>query len=382
MANKQLESDLLGVTEPIQPVTQMAKAVGSVHNLAYTIPAHLPAALKSTQDILLRHSFIRHYGNLTLHSRTHRDSHIYIFPSWVGKVLLLNEKISSLKEDLIPMWAKSIWQKHSFQKLHFDEIFTASEPDLDQPELHASNIDLEAMTSTRSLSTRDIISHHVDVHSTSGTVTPTSDISTSHRLTHKATRIQPPTITAIVASEATTAYIERVDTPQIFLSANLLFAQTREDPTNPQPHTNPRVPDPRKVDPSCKLEGTITSSDCVVGPDCTLGRQSAVKKSVLGSSVRVAKGAKVLGCVLLDGAVVLDNARIESCIVGKGATIGKNCSLKDCEIADGVVVEEGTDAKGESFVDFDESASGGEYVYDEDEDEEDDDDEWSGEDSE
>src|SRR5690606_26410880 len=217
-----------GVTEPIQPVTHMAKAVGSVHSLAYTIPAHLPAALKSTQDIHLRHSFIRHYGNVTLHSRTHRDSHIYIFPQWVGKVLLRNEKISSIKEDLIPMWAKSLWQKRQVEKLHFDEIFAAEEPDHDQPELHASNIDLESMTSTRSLSTRDLLALSTTTPN-SGTATPTSDVSNSHsrRLHARATRITPPTITAIVASEDTSAYIERVDTPQLFLSANLLFAQTR-----------------------------------------------------------------------------------------------------------------------------------------------------------
>ena len=55
--------------------------------------------------------------------------------------------------------------------------------------------------------------------------------------------------------------------------------------------------------------------------------EGKVKRSVLGSNVRVGAGAKVIDSILMNGAVVEEGAVVRKAIVADGARIGKNARL-------------------------------------------------------
>lgn len=416
--DKTKETDLLGVVEkkPLPAGAQkVVSTVGTINRLAYNHPAYMPNARNNKHGVQLKHTFIEHYGRVNFHSRTHRDSHIYIFPFWVGELLKANEKLSSLKEDLIPLWAKAQWDKRTARKMQFDEILSAAESkrteDTDiSASIQAAKIDVESMSASKPSRLGTGFSNKAwsrlgqQQSANSGTVSPGSNNdSPSHSPTRESSRSRDrdfrpparplPTITAIVATPTSTAYIRRVDTTQLYLAANLQLAKSDPAlvPTGP-----PNQPDPRKVDPSCTISGTVTSADSLIGANSTVEQRAVVKRCVLGSNVTVARGARILASVVMDGVRVGENAKLDGCIVGKGAVIGKGCSLKDCEIAAGYVVEDGTDAKGEKMMDVlveddnefrdlytnVEEESSGDDDDDEDDDDEDDDEEGevSGED--
>lgn len=52
---------------------------------------------------------------------TLQDAHIYIFKRWVIEFIKKNEKISSLRTDLLPVLAKMQWQSNLRKREEIDD---------------------------------------------------------------------------------------------------------------------------------------------------------------------------------------------------------------------------------------------------------------------
>ena len=55
---------------------------------------------------------------------SHRDAHIYVFPTWVMDMINQNEHFDSIGEDVVGWWAKAGWQEGLADKLGLREILT------------------------------------------------------------------------------------------------------------------------------------------------------------------------------------------------------------------------------------------------------------------
>jgi translation initiation factor eIF-2B subunit gamma len=69
------------------------------------------SAIDVHESLDIRTSLLWRYPRMNL-SMSLQDSHIYIFKRWVVDFIRRNEKISSLRTDLIPVLAKMQWQSN------------------------------------------------------------------------------------------------------------------------------------------------------------------------------------------------------------------------------------------------------------------------------
>lgn len=57
-----------------------------------------------------------------------QDAHIYIFKQWVIELICRNDRISSLRTDLLPVLAKMQWQSHLRSRERVSERTLSTHP--------------------------------------------------------------------------------------------------------------------------------------------------------------------------------------------------------------------------------------------------------------
>jgi translation initiation factor eIF-2B subunit gamma len=72
------------------------------------------------ESLDVRTSLLWRYPRMNV-TTTLQDAHIYIFKRWVLDLIVKNEKISSLRTDLLPVLAKMQWQSNLRKRQGIDE---------------------------------------------------------------------------------------------------------------------------------------------------------------------------------------------------------------------------------------------------------------------
>ncbi|KAI5811547.1 hypothetical protein DFH27DRAFT_597293 [Peziza echinospora] len=425
-AVKGQESDLLIISPKSTLGTQSLNnglpgtpSSSTIHSLLQTFPPHALKGVIDSSDLPFRYSLLERHPRAQLRCHSHRDAHIYILPHWVLDFIVANPKLSSLKDDVIPWLAKCSWQKGLGERMGLEEILSkrprsagndgGDTVDDGEEEFDVGGRSTTQVTNPQSYSKflagappgtpphsggvrlaqragGGTLYNKNESHDNTGASSPTSPPASMSMSLQSLPGLmrnpiplikRVPKVTAYLTAadysptvQPAMPYIRRVDTPHLFLTANLHLAKS-EVPLPGQPATSANTNESEqpatqtahvKIDPTCNVSprATVTSSDTILGPNCTIMEKAVIKRCVLGPNVTVQAGARLMGCVLLEGCVVEGNVKLDGCILGKGARVGTGSILKDCEVSHGYVVEEGTEAKGERLVTLEGMEEGGE----------------------
>jgi translation initiation factor eIF-2B subunit gamma len=265
--------------------------------------------MERDKGFLLRQSFTKRQATQAKMLTGYRDAHLYIFPYWVKDLARRQERLESISEDLIGLWAKSAWQRGLHEKLGMNTCLSQ------QKESQENDY--------RGLST----------------------------ITHQPPRNHVPEVPPLLAylHTGSTPLVRRVDNPALLLSTSLRLAKLGS--TEDAGHTAPFAHDRKIVSPDCVAANCfISKDDCLLGSNVVVERHSVIKESCIGPNTKICSGARITRCVILDGVVIGERCVLTGCIVGSRSHIGNDSVLKDCEVQEGNVVPEETEATNEKFM--------------------------------
>jgi translation initiation factor eIF-2B subunit gamma len=299
--------DLIAVTPHRQPKvsTIPRNSLGLSRLLMSTGMDSMKRKLEKDKGFLLRHSLAKKHAKVKILTG-YRDAHLYAFPYWVKDLVRHQERLVSVSEDLIGLWAKSTWQRRLGEKLGINAC-------LDQQKKR----------------------HGVD-----GCRQPLQDGS--------------PNIPPLLAYLQTKSMqlIRRVDSPALLFSTSLRLAKLEsiEDIDHtaiPSPFAHEqKIASPEGVAPRCY----ISTADCLLGHGVIVEEKSVIKECCIGPNSRIGSSARLTRCVVLDHVVVGERCVLTDCIIGSRSTIGRDSVLRDCEVQQGYVVPEETEGKNERFM--------------------------------
>lgn len=312
-----------------------SSAAGSLSQLLLATPGdQMKGDGGAAPEVSIRNSMAKKHPNLQLYA-TKRDSGIYFFPHWVLRFIEKNPKLNSIREDVLPWWAKSCWQNQRLaERLGLLEILEGSAEGGDDDSEDGINerYEVGGMSSTRKRNLYTLSSpteaERLFTSRIPGTAIEAAAIATAMPR-RRNERVKIPSITAYLPS-APMVFTRRVDTVHLYLFTSLHLAKN-------DPSTGIKIDPSASIDPSAK----VTGFDCLIGDKVSIGEKAFIRRSVLGSGVSIGKGVRLTGCVLMDGASVAEGAKLEGCTIGRKAIVGVKANLKDCEVAEGFVVEEG-----------------------------------------
>lgn len=305
--------DLIAV-EPLRQAEIPARSSHGLSKLLMSMEMNtVKENLERDKGFLLRRSFAKRQTTQAKMLTGFRDAHLYIFPYWVRDLARRQERLVSISEDLIGLWAKSAWQRGLHEKLGMDPCLSQ------QKESHEEN-------DYRELST----------------------------ITHQPPRNDIPEVPPLLAylHTGSTPLVRRVDNPALLLSTSLRLAKLESieevDHTAIQPpfaHDR-KIASPECVAPNC----FISKTDCLLGSNVIVERHSVIKESCIGPNSKICSGARITGCVILDNVIIGERCVLTGCVVGSRSYIGSDSVLRDCEVQEGNVVPEQTEAKNEKFM--------------------------------
>jgi translation initiation factor eIF-2B subunit gamma len=245
-----------------------------------------------------------------------QDAHVYIFKRWVIDLITSNEKIASLRGDLLPMLAKMQWQSNLRKREGIDKCTSYST---------LLTIVLPSTSNAQTTSQQDLPPN----------LKTDSPISVSLYIT------------------PSSQYTLRANSWQTYLLLNQHLALL--------------APGPKKHPSSKAGAKTSVGQDSLVAENCTLGERIQIRGSILATNVNVGSRSVIRGSVIMEGVEIGENAKLEGCIICRGAKIGERVSLTECRVAGGYYVQDGTKLSKENLIQLDD-------LEDDEEDDDDDDD--------
>ncbi|KAI4121150.1 MAG: hypothetical protein LQ347_006939, partial [Umbilicaria vellea] len=267
-----------------------------ISSLVYATPTDtLNDITEDKKSFPIRHGLIRKHGRIRMFT-TYRDAHIYIFPHWVLDMISRNERMDSISEDVVGMWAKAGWQDGLGDKLGLRDIFSVPEEKDGEDGSHSSglvedDLDLGSMTTT---GTSDLRSGGVpmDTSTTSFATRVSKSLMQQPSLNPKL--IVPPILAYIHPSEPTAPLIRRVDTAALLLSISLRLAKLESIEEVGKPASSPfahahKVAHPSGIAQRC----TVTKADCLLGENVSVEEKCVVKESVIGANCMIKTGARL-----------------------------------------------------------------------------------------
>lgn len=306
-------SDLIAI-EPLRQTKISARSSHRPAKLLMSIGMDtVKRNLERDKGFLLRHSFAKRQATQAKMLTGYRDAHLYIFPYWVKDLARRQERLVSISEDLIGLWAKSAWQRGLHEKLGMDTCLSQ------RKENHGEH-------DYRELST---ITHQP----------PQNDISEV-----------PPLLTYL--HTGSTPLVSRVDNPALLLSTTIRLAKLEsieevDHAATQSPFAHDRkIASPEFVASNC----FISKTDCLLGSNVIVEKHSVIKESCIGPNSKICSGARITRCVILDNVVIGERCVLTGCVVGSGSYIGNDSVLRECEIQEGNVLLEQTEAKNEKFM--------------------------------
>ncbi|KAJ2747439.1 Translation initiation factor eIF-2B subunit gamma [Coemansia sp. BCRC 34301] len=222
---------------------------------------------------------VRRFPSMALSNKM-CNSQIYVLQRWVLDYIVANPEISSIQDDLLPLF-------------------------------------VQAQSQSSLLETRGISSHllsrparHVDESDTSAQFGMPDGAGLG-----ELDNSDPLKVFAYVRRDGIAG---RADQVPLYCDLNCIVARITAD---------------TRVDESAVLAQQIqVGADSMVGPSSLLGDRCSIKRSVVGAHCIIGKNVKIINSVIMDHVTIGDGVRIESCVVCKLAKIGDSAQLKDCEV--------------------------------------------------
>ncbi|ODQ56202.1 translation initiation factor eIF-2B subunit gamma [Saitoella complicata NRRL Y-17804] len=248
-------------------------------------------------ELEVRMSLLWKYPRLRVSTKL-QDAHVYIFKRWVLDLIARNDKISSIKGDLMPLLAKAQYQSLLVEKVGMAELTRTNSPPL-----------LPTQQNTTHSLGNDYAGNPIKI---SLLVYPKND------------------------------FCARANTPASYAELNRHLAKQ-----NGETLGDARIAG--SADVSLKAQ---VGTDSLVGEHSKVDERTSLKRSIIGQHCVVGRNVKISNSIIMDRVVIEDGAKIEGCTVCTNVRIGSKAQLTNCEVGGGFVVEEGFQAKGEKLVDF------------------------------
>lgn len=322
------ETDFIA-TSPLQegPVPPSRSSIMShVSKLVYSVPTDtLNDITEAKKSLPVRHALIRAHPRLRMLS-SHRDAHIYVFPSWVVEMINRNKHMDSIGEDVIGWWAKSEWQEGLADKLGLREVF--GNP-------HKVDGDDNLLDNAPQ--------HDIDSGSLSTTWTSSLRKPLPNEAANSTELVVPPVLAYIHPKAKAGSYaplIRRVDTAPLLLSISLQIAKLEAVDTVGREASSPFAHQSKVAYPEgIASRTTVTRPDSLLAENVTVEEKSSIKECVIGANCHIKQGAKLTRCLLMDGVVVGKGCKLTGCILGRRSEIGEDSVLLDCEVQENLLVE-------------------------------------------
>lgn len=109
-------------------------------------------------------------------------------------------------------------------------------------------------------------------------------------------------------------------------------------------------PDLRQPASTTVGERTVIGPDSALGQDSAIDEKTTIKRTLIGSNVKVGKMCRINGCLIMDNVEIRDGVKLENCVICANSTVCERVSLKDCTVGGKVTVPEKTEKKGEEIV--------------------------------
>lgn len=262
-------------------------------------------------------SFTEKHDNFRLLTG-YRDAHLYFFPYWVKDLIRRQERLDSVKEDLIGFWAKSQWQQGLGEKLGIEACLRQLD---ESQEVYCQDVS----TSTHGISQNHLrgpgpIQHPMKI---------------------------PPLLAYLQTESA--QLTRRVDNPALLLSTSLYLAKidSKQDiifPAQPASFSHDqKISYPRGISEWC----SISKADCLLASEVVVEKNCVIKETCIGPNSKICSGSQLTLCVILDNVAIGECCVLSGCIVGGRSLVGRRSVLEDCQIQEGYTVPEETDAKNE-----------------------------------
>jgi len=265
---------------------------------------HIADYDSSEDELSLRMSMLWRFPRVKLHINL-RDAHLYIFKHWVLDVIKENEKISSIRQDLVPLIVKCQYQRKLVEIENMGKYASKEDP----------------LDTALSLSTvyDDFDEKLLNEHDP-----------------YKSNFKSNIKVNTFVYRGG---YCCRANTIANYNEMNRL--------TSKQGLNIRRVAETADVTQKSQI-----GNDSIVGEYTKIAEKSSVKRSIIGAHCVIGKNVKIANSIIMDHVVLEDSVKLDGCIVCNNAKVLEGSSLTKCEVAGGYIVERKTEENGQKLVGF------------------------------
>ncbi|KAJ1771216.1 Translation initiation factor eIF-2B subunit gamma [Coemansia sp. RSA 1813] len=251
-------------------------------------------ARKVKEDIAVPMTLVRKFPSMAISGKM-QDSHVYVLQRWVLDYILANPEITSLQDDLLPLF-----------------VDAQCNPDLcDEKDI------LKHMRSYMGRRVDKDMAGQFGMPDGAGIGGIDGDSD------------DPLKVFAYVRRGGIAG---RADQISRYCDLNSIVTKISLD---------------KRVDPSAKLaHQTQIGMDSMVGASSQLDERCLVKRSVVGAHCIIGKNVNIINSVIMDHVTIGDGVDIVSCVVCKLAKIGNKVQLRDCEIGATTSISDDVNLKG------------------------------------
>ncbi|KAG2186470.1 hypothetical protein INT44_002692 [Umbelopsis vinacea] len=255
-------------------------------------------------DLSLRMSLLWRFPRVKFHVNL-LDAHVYIFKHWVLDLIKAKEKISSIRQDLVPLIVKCQYQRKLVENEDMGKYAALEDP----------------LDTALSLSTvydefdEKLLNEHDPYRSNFK-----SNIK----------------VNTVIYRDG---YCGRANTIAKYSEMNRLASK--------QGLSIRRVPETAEVTAKSQI-----GNDSLVGEYTKIAEKSSVKRSIIGAHCVIGKNVKIANSIIMDHVVLEDFVKLDGCIVCNNAKVLEGSSLTKCEVAGGYIVEQKTEENGQKLVGF------------------------------
>ncbi|CAG8253451.1 unnamed protein product [Penicillium salamii] len=275
------------------------------------------ARLEQDKAFLVRYSLTKKHQRIKI-MPDYRDAHLYFFPHWVKHLVRHQEKIASIKEDLIGLWAKAQWQQGLAEKLGMDKCRS--------PQDSHQWISGQSMSSTVCQKPR------------------------TNLLGSESSQVEMAPFIACLL-EGSTELVRRVDSPALLLSSSLRLAKLKSIETAKDASTRSPFSHAHKITSPGGIaqRSFISRDDCLLASNVVVEKGCSIKETCVGPGSKICSGARLTRCVVLENVIIGARCVLVGCVIGNRSLVGGNSTLNGCEVQEGFTVPERTEAKNEIF---------------------------------
>ncbi|KAJ2510285.1 Translation initiation factor eIF-2B subunit gamma [Coemansia sp. RSA 1939] len=283
---------------PIVGIDQPSSRLVFIHDIenddakeSARVPVMLKAA-RIKEEIEIPMDLVRKFPSMAVSGKM-QDSHVYVLQRWVLDYILANPEITSLQDDLLPLFVSAQCNK--------------------------------------------------DLCEEKGIL--------KHMRSYKGRRVDKDTDVRFGLADGTASdSIDNDDPLKVFAYVRRGGIVGRADQISRYCDLNSivtKISVGRRVDASAKLaQQTQVGIDSMIGASTQLDERCLVKRSVVGANCVIGKNVNINNSVIMDHVTIGDGVEVVSCVVCKLAKIGNKVQLRDCEIGATATISDDVNLKG------------------------------------